>query len=99
MKNKLVMNVYADTNSFGEVLKETLENASRVDIAVSYLQMSGWHFLKKHFSNLQPNKIRLLTTDQLGVTHPAVLSDAINSGMQVKSYSGENLYHPKVYLA
>ena len=99
MKNKLVMNVYADTNSFGEVLKETLENASRVDIAVSYLQMSGWHFLKKHFSNLQPNKIRLLTTDQLGVTHPAVLSDAISSGMQVKSYSGENLYHPKVYLA
>lgn len=99
MKNKLVMNVYADTNSFGEVLKKTLEKASRIDIAVSYLQMSGWHFLKKHFSNLEPNNIRVLTTDQLGVTHPAVLSDAIRTGMQVKSYSGDNLYHPKVYLA
>jgi len=99
MKNKLVMNMYGNTNSFGEVLKKTLENASRVDIAVSYLQMSGWHLLKKHFANVQPDNIRVLTTDQLGVTHPAVLSDAIRTGMQVKSYSGDNLYHPKVYLA
>jgi HKD family nuclease len=99
MRNKLVVNMYANTNSFGDVLKKTLENATRVDIAVSYLQMSGWHLLKKHFANLQPDNIRVLTTDQLGITHPAVLSDAVRTGMQVKSYSGENLYHPKVYLA
>lgn len=98
MHDKLVVNMFADTNSFGKVLIETLENATRIDIAVSYLQMSGWHILRRAFANLQPNNIRVLTTDQMGITHPAVLIDALRNGIQVRSYSGTILYHPKVYL-
>lgn len=99
MKNRLVINAYAATDSFGDVLRAALENAVRVDIAVSYLQMSGWHFLKKHFAGVQPKDIRVLTTDQLGITHPAVLTDAVRIGVHVKSYSGAKLYHPKVFLS
>jgi HKD family nuclease len=99
MNNRFITNKYADADPFGKVLQKALKDATRVDIAVSYLQMSGWHLLKSYFRNLRPGNVRVLTTDQLGITHPSVLSDAISKGIKVKSYSGGPLYHPKLYLA
>ena len=38
-------------------------------------------------------------TDQLGVTQPAAVERALRSGVQIRNFSGNAVYHPKVYLA
>ena len=53
-----------------------------------------WAALKK----ISPARIRVLTTDQMNVTQPAVLSAALRSGIQIRCYCGNRVYHPKVYL-
>ncbi len=99
MNSRFITNNYSNADAIGKTLQRILENATRIDIAVSYLQMSGWHLLQSYFRNLRSENVRILTTDQLGITQPAVLSDAITRGIIVKSYSGGSLYHPKVFLA
>lgn len=43
--------------------------------------------------------MRLVCTDQLGITQPAAVERALQSGVQIRNYSGGAVYHPKVYLA
>lgn len=69
--------------------------AKSLDFAVSYVQVSGWNLL----SEIRPQlDLRLLLTDQFELTHPNALQLARNSGVQLRRYVGNRIYHPKVYL-
>ncbi|MCL6505402.1 MAG: hypothetical protein K6T59_00090 [Bryobacteraceae bacterium] len=70
-----------------------------LDVAVSYIQVSGWHALSGIIHRLVPNRVRILVTDQFDLTHPKALQLALNSGVQLRRYAGNRIYHPKVYLA
>ncbi len=84
--------------SFLSMLKELLLKASALDIAVSYVQISGWVLIEQLIDKMDPKKIRLLITDQFAITHPEALRKALERGIQVRSYVGNRIYHPKVYL-
>ena len=43
--------------------------------------------------------MRMICTDQLGITHPAAVQKAISSGVQIRNFADDMIYHPKVYLA
>lgn len=43
--------------------------------------------------------MRMVCTDQLGITHPAAVQRAISSGIQIRNFADDVVYHPKVYLA
>src|SRR3990172_12774418 len=75
-----------------------LKNASSVDIAVSYLQMSGWFMLQRDLERIPPTQVRIITTDQMNITQPAVLKAALRLGIQIKCYCGSRMFHPKVYV-
>lgn len=62
-------------------------------------QMSGWELFRKQTSGLPLAKMRLVCTDQLGITHPAAVSRAIADGVKIRNFDGKVTYHPKVYLA
>lgn len=98
MSRTFVQNVPEKGSSFGAFLNTALHNACGVDIAVSYLQMSGWFLLQQHLKRLSARRVRILTTDQMNITQPAVLAAALGSGMQVKCYRGARQYHSKVYI-
>lgn len=98
MINQFVMNDPDRGVSFLAVLKELLLNASALDIAVSYVQMSGWVLIEQLIAKIDPKKIRLLITDQFAITHPEALRKALEREIQVRNYKGNRTYHPKVYL-
>jgi HKD family nuclease len=75
-----------------------IKNAGSVDIAVSYLQMSGWFMLQRDLKRIPPAQIRIITTDQMNITQPAVLRAALHLGIQIKCYCGSRVFHPKVYV-
>ena len=80
-----------------ETLKEFLAEFERLDIAVSYLQRSGWELLKPLLEG-KLSEVRILCTDQLGISDPAAIRDMLASGVQVRAYGGNAVFHPKVYL-
>jgi HKD family nuclease len=84
--------------SFLSMVKELLLKASALDIAVSYVQISGWVLIEQLIDKMDPKKIRLLITDQFAITHPEALRKTLERGIQVRSYGGNRIYHPKVYL-
>jgi hypothetical protein len=43
--------------------------------------------------------MRIVCTDQLGITQPAAVERAIRRGVQIRNFAGDVVYHPKVYLA
>jgi HKD family nuclease len=98
MKRKIVVNDSERGLSFFSILEKMKPNASAFDIAVSYIQISGWVLIEEILSNVKPERIRLLITDQFGFTHPEALRRAYEYGIKVKIYKGERIYHPKVYL-
>lgn len=98
MISTLLQNDVATNNVIKKSILTALKSASAVDIAVSYLRMSGWSILKDPLVLLTPGKVRLLATDQMNITQPAVLDAAIKAGMLTKCYRGNRTYHPKVYI-
>jgi hypothetical protein len=66
---------------------------------VSYLQRGGWTLLEQSITRIDPTNVRLVCTDQFGITHPAAVRQAIAHHVQVHKYSGDGTYHPKVYLS
>jgi PLD-like domain len=66
---------------------------------VSYLQVGGWELFRRHTSGLSLPKMRIVCTDQMGITQPAAVERAIKSGVQIRNFCGNVVYHPKVYLA
>jgi hypothetical protein len=55
--------------------------------------------IEKILSDVEPERIRLVITDQFDFTHPEALRKAYEYGIQVRIFTGDRVYHPKVYLA
>jgi HKD family nuclease len=70
-----------------------------LDLAVSYIQVGGWHLLASIANSIAPSQVRLLVTDQFDFTHPEALQLALDGGVQLRRYAGIRTYHPKVFLA
>jgi len=68
-------------------------------VAVSYLQVGGWELFRHHTRGLSLPKMRIVCTDQMGITPPAAVKLAQTSGVQIRNFSGDVTHHPKVYLA
>ena len=96
---KIILNKHEGTTNFKQALSELVEGAETLSVAVSYLQVTGWEFFRDHTSNLNLPKMRIVCTDQFGITHPAAVQRAISSGVQIRNFAGVETYHPKVYLA
>ena len=96
---KIILNKHEGATNFKQALHELADGADTLSVAVSYLQVSGWELFHHHTSKLDQNKMRIVCTDQLGITHPAAVQRAISSGVQVRNFTGSGIYHPKVYLA
>jgi HKD family nuclease len=99
MNRVFVSNRQGRRHAFKNQVLSALRTARAVDIAVSYLQMSGWYLLARRLSKVPGKSVRILTTDQMNITHPAVLKAALRSGFRVRCYCGNHVYHPKVYVA
>jgi hypothetical protein len=80
-------------------LSELVDGAETLSLAVSYLQVGGWELFCHHTRSLSLPKMRIVCTDQMGITHPAAVQRAITSGVQIRNFAGAVTYHPKVYLA
>ena len=97
MSNRFLENSSPRRAAFKRDVIAAIRNARSVDIAVSYLQMSGW-FMLRELEGIPPAQVRILTTDQMNITQPAVLNAALRLGIQIRCYRGNRVYHPKVYL-
>ena len=91
MIKQFVINDSGSGVSFLDALETIIENASALDIAVSYVQISGWVLFEKIIRNIEPSNIRLLITDQFGFTHPEAMRRAYKYGLQIRSPSGSHL--------
>jgi HKD family nuclease len=80
-------------------ISRVAEMASAIDIAVSYVQVSGWKSLQPLIDRLPSGKVRVLFTDQFALTHPGALELALKGEAAVRRYVGGEVYHPKVYIA
>jgi HKD family nuclease len=98
MSSQLIINDAKRKTSFIRTLKTLLSNASALDMAVSYVQLSGWTLIEQLIANINPSNIRLLITDQFAITHSEALRKAQRLGIEVRYYIGKNVFHPKVYL-
>ncbi len=96
---KILLNKHEGTTSFKQALGELVEGAETLSVAVSYLQVSGWELFHQQTSKLNLPKMRIICTDQMGITQPAAVQRAISSGVQMRIFSGNVTYHPKLYLA
>jgi HKD family nuclease len=96
---KVILNDHVGSPGFEEALKELANGAHTLSVAVSYMQVSGWEIFHRHTRELNLPAMRIVCTDQLGVTQPAAVERAIRSGVQIRNFSGNVVYHPKVFLA
>jgi HKD family nuclease len=101
MSSEFVTNDRTQTATFLKALGKLLRSAAYADIAVSYVKTVGWDHLRRLLatSGIPNGNIRLMVTDQFGITQPQALKDAYESGVSVRNYVGDRVYHPKVYLA
>ena len=98
MSNRFLHNGAPPGFEFRTDIVAAIKNARSVDIAVSYLQMSGWFMLQRDLERIPRAQVRIITTDQMNITQPAVLKAALHLGIQIKCYSGSRVFHPKVYI-
>ncbi len=98
MSNQFVVNDPGQGTNFFNTLRQLMRQASALDIAVSYVQVSGWELIEPLIAKIEPLGIRLLLTDQFAITHPEALRKALKRGIQIRNYGGSRIYHPKVYL-
>jgi HKD family nuclease len=96
---KIILNDHRGSATFADALKELVVGADTLSVAVSYLQVSGWQMFQAQTRGLSLPDMRIVCTDQLGITQPAAVSRAIASGVQIRNYAERVTYHPKVYLA
>ena len=89
-------------NGSGEVhdaLASLFEDATQISIAVSYIQLSGWALLKELLGTPSEKNLRILCTDQMGITDPAAVRSALKCGVDIRNYKSDGrVYHPKLYL-
>jgi len=99
MNNGLILNYPSGHLAFDSALRDLFSLADRIDIAVSYIQMSGWSVFSHHTEHLDGGSIRVLTTDQLFITQPTVLEQALKRGITTKCFQRGRFFHPKIYIA
>ncbi len=83
--------------SIHDAIRSGLYKADRVDIAVSYVLLSGWELLEGRLAALGSGNVRMLITDQLAITQPEALRRALATGVSLRNFDGR-IYHPKVFL-
>jgi HKD family nuclease len=96
---KIILNNFQGSTSFQGALRELVEGAETLSVAVSYLQVGGWELFHKHTQGLSRTKMRVVCTDQLGITQPAAVKRALDKNVQIRNFNGNFIYHPKVFLA
>lgn len=88
----------ADADAVLNALRQGIAGFDRLAIAVSYVQLSGWRLLNE-LLDTKAAAVRLLCTDQFGITDPAAVRAALAAGVDVRAYAGPGVYHPKVFIA
>jgi hypothetical protein len=97
---KVILNNSPDTTSFRDALIELIAGgAVTLSIAVSYMQVGGWELFRREAQGLDFARMRIVCTDQMGITHPEAVRRAIGCGADVRNFSGAPTYHPKVFIA
>ena len=96
---RIILNNARGTQNVAAAIAEIARGASTLSVAVSYLQRGGWELFRHQIGRLEPARVRIVCTDQLGITQPAAVQAALNSHVQVRNFAGGATYHPKVYLA
>lgn len=96
---KLILNNFERSTGFQGALRELIRGADTLSVAVSYLQVGGWEMFHKEVGQLSLPRMRIVCTDQLGITHPEAVKRALKKEVRVRNFAGEFTYHPKVFLA
>ncbi|GJL80221.1 MAG: hypothetical protein NPINA01_32100 [Nitrospinaceae bacterium] len=96
--NKWITNEINGNLSFCNCILSILKDAYRVDVAVSYVLLSGWELLEPRLKSMPRGSVRLLITDQLNITQPEALRRALALGINLRNFDGR-FYHPKTYIA
>ena len=96
---KVILNDRAGSVTFKQALKELVEGADTLSLAVSYMQVGGWEMFRRLARGLSFDKMRIVCTDQMGITPPAAVRHAQADRVQIRNFSGDVIYHPKIYLA
>lgn len=86
-------------DSVKSALSQIFANPKRISIAVSYIQISGWKVLEEILGTFDPKNIRIVCTDQLGITDPRAIKMAMDKGVDIRNFSGNKTFHPKLYLS
>jgi HKD family nuclease len=94
-----LLNNFPSAMSFREALRDLLDGAISLELAVSYIQYGGLSLFQQETKNLAADKIRIVFTDQMGITQPSAIRHAIESKILIRNYTGSGTYHPKLYLA
>lgn len=85
--------------SFEAAIDQLVKGAGGLSMAVSYVQTSGWSFLRERTKHIEPKKITLVFTDQFDTTQPAAIKEALRERANARLYEGNGIYHPKIYLS
>lgn len=96
---KIVLNNFEHSTTFKNALGELVEGADTLSVAVSYMQVGGWELFRDYTRGLSLPKMRVLCTDQMGITQPAAVERAIHSKVNIRNFVGNVTYHPKLFLA
>lgn len=96
---KLILNNSQGSPTFIEALHELADGARTLSVAVSYIQRSGWSLFHREIAGLNSDEMRIVCTDQFGITQPTAVRAAIDHGIQVRNFSGNRVYHPKIFIA
>ena len=85
-------------------LKKAINNADRIDLAVSFIKISGLKYIKPALEDAIEAgvKVRILTGDYLQITDPQSLNLLMllkEKGAEIKIFeSGNKSFHPKAYI-
>jgi HKD family nuclease len=96
---KIILNNHQSAMSFRQAMQTLTQDAAGLSLAVSYLQVSGLNLLEQNIRQMEPTNVRVVCTDQMGITHPVAVRRALERHIQVRNYNGGSTYHPKVYLS
>ena len=81
-----------------ESLGAIINQSESLSLAVSYIRMSGWKIFLDMAKHIPRDKIRIVCTEQLGVTDPDTIRDALAQKIRIRRYSGSRVFHSKLYI-
>lgn len=80
-----------------QTISQNAEGFDRLSMAVSYVQLSGWEMIAPLLEG-KYDRVRLICTDQMGITDPLAVKAMTNVGVTVHAYNGKRTYHPKLII-